>query len=75
MAKKQRERRRVDGFDIGTMPGWTRREQNSGRGPASRKSAGEINRRILTEDTHDDVEVSYHATKGYRIRNLGRGAS
>lgn len=75
MAKKQRERRRVDGIDIGTMPGWVRREQNVGRGPASRRSAGAINRRILTEEISGDIEVSYHATKSYRIRNTGRGAS
>jgi hypothetical protein len=75
VAKKQRERRRPHGIDISWMPGWMRREQNKGRGPASRKSAGDHNRRVITEWSDGDLEVSYHATKGYRIRNLGRGAA
>lgn len=75
MGKKQREKRRVPGLDISTMPGWLRREQRRGNGIASRKRTGWINRRILSEDVRDGFEVSYHATKGYRIRNTGQGAS
>lgn len=66
--RKAREKRRIPGFSLAEMPGWKRREQNGGRGPASRKEAGIANRRILTTDAFDGIEVAYHATKGYRIR-------
>lgn len=73
MARKQREKRRPCGalgpIDLAGMPGWIRREQAKGRGPASAKCRGDMNRRVISERGVGRFEVSHHATKGFRVRN------
>ena len=62
---RQRQNHRAAGITIADFPRWESRTKHT-LGPASARSRGARNRRILAVTEKNGVEYSLHATKGIR---------